>query len=98
MFFARRIDEMRADDAGREKKPLERSGEGEFIPVGSEVELTRQPDWNGKAHQLLLAEFQSEGARFGQTPRASGLLFAGGTYFRKTKNTCLTHSERHSAI
>lgn len=52
--YAKRIDQMRADDAGR-KTALEDEVKS-YIPVSSQVELTNQPDWSS-AVPTLTAEF-----------------------------------------
>jgi hypothetical protein len=86
---ARRLDELHSDDTDR-KKFLEDEAK-EYIPVGSELELTNQPDWKSSS-QPLVAEFHVKisGWVSGAGHRA---LFPVGV-FSATDKSVFEHADR----
>jgi len=91
--YARRIDEMREDDQAR-KKSLEDQVKA-FIPVGSEVELIKQPDWTGYS-PTLVAELHLKVPAWANAA-GKRLLLPVGLFSNGEKHT-FDHSGRHSAI
>jgi Domain of Unknown Function with PDB structure (DUF3857) len=87
--YARRIDEMSADDQAREKF-LEDEVKA-WIPTGSEVELTNKPDWTSSAPSLI-AEFRLKVPEWVAFSSKHGLLAVG--LFTNSEKHIFDHAQR----
>lgn len=91
--FAKRIDQMRADDAGR-KTALENEVKS-YIPVSSEVELTNPPDWTSAA-PTLTAEFHIKVPGWAVMGTKHCTIAAG--LFGNSEKGLFEHADRTNAI
>jgi hypothetical protein len=89
----RRVDERNEDDTGR-KKALEDEVKS-YIPVGSEVELTKQPDW-ASSEIPLVAEFSLKVPGWAILSGHHALFPVG--IFGGTEKHVFEHSERINPI
>jgi hypothetical protein len=89
----RRVDERNEDDTGR-KKALEDEVKS-YIPVGSEVELTKQPDW-ASSEVPLVAEFSLKVPGWAILSGHHALFPVG--IFGGTEKHVFEHSERVNPI
>jgi len=85
----RRVDQGNQDDTAR-KKALEDEVKG-YIPVGSEVELTKQPDW-ASSEVPLVAEFSLKVPGWATLAGRRALVQVG--IFGGTEKNVFEHSER----
>jgi hypothetical protein len=85
----RRLDQRNEDDTAR-KKALEDEIKG-YIPVGSEVELTKQPEWRNPEVPLV-AEFSLKVPGWATLSGRRALLQVG--IFGGTEKNVFEHSER----
>jgi hypothetical protein len=87
--YARRIDEMDQDDVGR-KKFLEDQVK-EYIPVGTEIELTNKPDWASSSRSLV-AEFHLKVPGWATISPKHGILPVG--LFTNSEKHVFEHAQR----
>jgi Domain of Unknown Function with PDB structure (DUF3857) len=90
--FAHRIDQMRASDADR-KKALEEEIRAS-IPLASEVELTKSPDWTSSA-PALVAEFHTKVPGWA-TSAGKNLLLPVGLFSSGEKQTFVPPIRQYS--
>jgi uncharacterized protein DUF3857 len=91
--LSRRLEELFGDDTER-KKYLEDQVK-EYIPAGSEVELTNKPDWNG-SDAPLVAEFDLKVPGWASSAGKRALLPA--TLFSATEKHLFEHADRTWAV
>jgi Domain of Unknown Function with PDB structure (DUF3857) len=91
--FAKRIDQMRADEAGR-KAALEDEVKS-YIPVTSQVELINQPDWTS-AVPTLTAEFDIKVPGWAVMGAKHCTIAAG--LFGNSEKGLFEHADRTNAI